>query len=190
MPCSASMGKGPYDLVQETFSRHLTHTIWPVLSGQPRRPSESACRHRKVEVDLPVRSSRRFSDHIEAEYHRQKGDSTVEITQSLNTAVGIVNSAEGVSNKDKMVISVFVTTAETALAFRRLDWQVTARPDESGLTRSRSTVAVEDAAEHAAHVREVKFVLFDGWRFATFLLTPLDRMPQNKSLRTDSYHAS
>ena len=47
----------------------------------------------------------------------QKGESTVEITQSLNTAVGIVNAAQGVSNKDKMVISVFVTTAETALAF-------------------------------------------------------------------------
>lgn len=47
----------------------------------------------------------------------QKGDSTVEIRQSLNTAVGIVNSAEGVSPKDKMIITVFVTTAETALAF-------------------------------------------------------------------------
>jgi hypothetical protein len=47
----------------------------------------------------------------------QKGDSTVEITQSLNTAVGVVNSAQGVSPKDKMVITVFVTTAETALAF-------------------------------------------------------------------------
>ena len=47
----------------------------------------------------------------------QKGDSTVEITQSLNTAVGIVNSAKGLSDKDKMVIMVFVTAAESALAF-------------------------------------------------------------------------
>ena len=39
------------------------------------------------------------------------------IIQSLNTAVGIVNSAQGVGDKDKMVITVFVTTAETALAF-------------------------------------------------------------------------
>ena len=47
----------------------------------------------------------------------QSGAPTAEITQSLNTAVGIVNSAKGVSDKDKMVITVFVTTAETALAF-------------------------------------------------------------------------
>jgi len=47
----------------------------------------------------------------------QKGDSTVEITQSLNTALGIVNSVQGLSDKDKMVITVFVTSAETALAF-------------------------------------------------------------------------
>jgi hypothetical protein len=47
----------------------------------------------------------------------QKGDSTVEITQSLNAAVGIVNSAQGLKDKDKMVITVFVSTAETALAF-------------------------------------------------------------------------
>ena len=47
----------------------------------------------------------------------QTGDSTAEITQSLNAAVGIVNSAQGVSDKDKLVITVFVTTAETALAF-------------------------------------------------------------------------
>jgi hypothetical protein len=47
----------------------------------------------------------------------QKGSPTTEITQSLNTAVGIVNSAQGLSDKDRMVITVFVTTAETALAF-------------------------------------------------------------------------
>jgi hypothetical protein len=47
----------------------------------------------------------------------QKGDSTVEISQSLNAAVGILNSAQGLSDKDKMVITVFVTAAETALAF-------------------------------------------------------------------------
>ena len=47
----------------------------------------------------------------------QKGDSTAEITQSLNAAVGIVNSAQGLSDKDKLVITVFVTSAETALAF-------------------------------------------------------------------------
>jgi len=47
----------------------------------------------------------------------QKGDSTKEITQSLNAAVGIVNSVQGLNAKDKMVITVFVTAAETALAF-------------------------------------------------------------------------
>ena len=47
----------------------------------------------------------------------QKGDSTAEITQSLNAAVGILNSAQGISDKDRMVITVFVTAAETALAF-------------------------------------------------------------------------
>lgn len=47
----------------------------------------------------------------------QPGDSTVEITQSLNAAIGIVNSVQGLSDKDKMVITVFVTAAETALAF-------------------------------------------------------------------------
>ena len=47
----------------------------------------------------------------------QKGDSTVEITQSLNAAVGILNSAQGLSDRDKLVITVFVTAAESALAF-------------------------------------------------------------------------
>ena len=47
----------------------------------------------------------------------QKGDSTTGITQSLNAAVGILNSVKGLSDKDKLVITVFVTAAETALAF-------------------------------------------------------------------------
>jgi hypothetical protein len=47
----------------------------------------------------------------------KKGDPTTEITQSLNAAVGIVNSAQGLKDKDRMVITVFVTAAETALSF-------------------------------------------------------------------------
>jgi hypothetical protein len=45
------------------------------------------------------------------------GSSTAEISQALNTAVGILNGVEGLSQKDKEVISVFVVAAESALAF-------------------------------------------------------------------------
>jgi hypothetical protein len=46
-----------------------------------------------------------------------EGRPTTEITQALNTAVGILNGVEGLSPKDKEVISVFVVAAESALAF-------------------------------------------------------------------------
>jgi hypothetical protein len=46
-----------------------------------------------------------------------EGSSTTEITQALNTAVGILNGVEGLSPKDKEVISVFVIAAESGLAF-------------------------------------------------------------------------
>jgi|GEM_PF-3971106 len=47
----------------------------------------------------------------------QKGSPTTDITQALNTAVGILNGAQGLSAKDKEVISIFVVAAESALAF-------------------------------------------------------------------------
>jgi hypothetical protein len=46
-----------------------------------------------------------------------EGSSTTEISQALNTAVGILNGVQGLSPKDKEVISVFVVAAESALAF-------------------------------------------------------------------------
>jgi hypothetical protein len=47
----------------------------------------------------------------------QPGQPTTEITQALNAAVGILNSVEGLSAKDKSTVSVFVSAAEAALAF-------------------------------------------------------------------------
>ena len=47
----------------------------------------------------------------------QKGQPTDEIQQSLNLAVNILNGVEGLSEKDKAMISVFVGSANAALAF-------------------------------------------------------------------------
>jgi O-acetyl-ADP-ribose deacetylase len=53
-------------------------------------------------------------------------------------------------------------------------------------------VAIESAADalgHAAHVREVKFVLFDAGALQHFY-NAAKSYAENKSLRMDSYHAS
>jgi O-acetyl-ADP-ribose deacetylase len=55
-----------------------------------------------------------------------------------------------------------------------------------------SHVAIASAAralEHTAHIREVKFVLFDAGALQNFR-DAASLYAQNKSLRTDSYHAS
>jgi hypothetical protein len=46
----------------------------------------------------------------------KKGDSTVEITEALTDAVGLVNSDPTISDKDKAIMAVFVGVAESALA--------------------------------------------------------------------------
>ena|SRR5271166_5020044 len=45
------------------------------------------------------------------------GDPSAEITESLQAAVGVLQTVQGVSDKDKLIIGVFVSAAESALAF-------------------------------------------------------------------------
>jgi len=46
----------------------------------------------------------------------QQGTSTVEITEALTDAIGLVNSDPSISDKDKAIIAVFVGVAESGLA--------------------------------------------------------------------------
>ncbi len=47
----------------------------------------------------------------------QQGTSTVEITEALIDAIGLVNSDPSISDKDKAIIAVFVGVAESGLAW-------------------------------------------------------------------------
>jgi O-acetyl-ADP-ribose deacetylase (regulator of RNase III) len=97
------------------------------------------------------------------------------------------NEAETLASCHREAIRVADELQLSSLAFPAISTGIYGYPVE--LAAHVAIASAADAFAHAAHIRVVKFVLFDAGALRSFHVAAM-AYAESKSLRTDSYHAS